>query len=54
MKKSYRRDYFHTSAWKGNSQKSTYRMLHSLPVLEQRIAYFPALELVAKLKIREQ
>src|SRR5215216_3774687 len=29
MKKSYRRDYFHTSAWKGNSAKFAYRILHS-------------------------
>ena len=31
----------HPSAWKGNSQKSTYRMLHSLPLWERRMAYFP-------------
>src|SRR5215218_6925242 len=27
MKKSYRRDYFHTSAWKGNSQKLDFRVI---------------------------
>ena len=25
--KSYRRDYFHTSAWKGNSQKLDFRVI---------------------------
>ena len=28
MKKSYRRDYFHTSAWKWNSPKSLCRILY--------------------------
>jgi hypothetical protein len=42
------------SAWKWNSQKFTYRMLHSLPLWEQRMAYFHALELTAKHKIMEQ
>ena len=44
----------HQSAWKGNSQKSTYRMLHSLPLWEQMMSYFYALELVAKHKIWQE
>jgi hypothetical protein len=44
----------HQSAWKGNSQKSTYRTLHSLPLWEQMMAYFYALELVAKHKIWQE
>jgi hypothetical protein len=37
----------------GNSPKSTYRMLHGMPLWERRMAYFPALELIAKHKIWE-
>jgi hypothetical protein len=45
----------HLSAWKGNSAKSISTIiLHSLPLWEQMIAYFPALELIAKHKICEQ
>ena len=44
----------HPSAWKGNSQKSTYRMLYGMPLWERRMAYFPALELIAKHEIWEQ
>ena len=42
MKMGSRLGYFHTSAWKCTSEKSTYRVLHSLPLWERRIAYFPA------------
>jgi hypothetical protein len=38
----------------GYSPKSTYRMLHSLPLWERRMAYFPAMELIAKHKIMKQ
>jgi hypothetical protein len=38
----------------GNSRNSTYRILHRLPLWERRIAYFTALELIAKHKIWEQ
>src|SRR5215213_11841445 len=31
----------HLSAQKRNSQRSTYRMLHSLPLWERRMTYFP-------------
>jgi hypothetical protein len=41
-------------AWKANPPNSTYRMLHSLPLWEQRMAYFPALGLIAQHKIWEQ
>jgi hypothetical protein len=44
----------HRIAWKGNSRNSTYRMLHSLPLWEQMMAYFPALELFDRHKIWEQ
>ena len=42
------------SAWNSNSQKSISPILHSLPLWERRMAYFPALELIAKHKIWEQ
>jgi hypothetical protein len=38
----------------GNSQKSNYSLLHSLLLWERRMAYFSALELIAKHKIWEQ
>src|SRR5215212_9896126 len=38
----------HRSAWKGNSQKSISTILHSLPLWEQRMAYFSILELKRK------
>jgi hypothetical protein len=44
----------HSTSWKVNSQKSTYRMLHSLPLWERRMAYFSILELIARHKIWEQ
>jgi hypothetical protein len=44
----------HRSAWKGNSQKSISTILDSLPLWERRMAYFPALELIAKHKISEE
>ena len=44
----------HRSAWKENSQKSISTILHGLPLWERRMAYFPALELVAKHKLLEQ
>jgi hypothetical protein len=44
----------HRSAWKGYSRKSISTILHSLPLWERRMAYFPALELIAKHKTREQ
>jgi hypothetical protein len=44
----------HRSAWKESSQKSISTILHGLPLCERRMAYFPALELVAKHKILEQ
>jgi hypothetical protein len=43
----------HRIAWKGNSPKSISTILHSLPPWERRMAYFPALELIAKHKIWE-
>jgi hypothetical protein len=44
----------HRSAWKGNSQKSISRIVHGLPLWEQRMAYGPTLELIAKHKVWEQ
>jgi hypothetical protein len=41
----------HRSAWKVKSQKSISKILHSLPLWERRMAYFFALELIAKHKI---
>ena len=43
----------HRIAWKGNSPKSISTIPHSLPPWERRMAYFPALELIAKHKIWE-
>ena len=34
-----------------DSQKSGSTILHSLPLWERRMAYFPALEIIAKHKI---
>ena len=44
----------HRSSWNRNSQKSISTNLHSLPLRERRMAYFPALELSAKHSIWEE
>jgi hypothetical protein len=54
LSKSKQKALIHPSAWKGNSQKSISTILHSLPLRERRMTYFPALELIAKHKIWEQ
>jgi hypothetical protein len=38
----------------GEFSEATYRMLYGMPLWERRMAYFPALELIAKHKIWEQ
>jgi NADH:ubiquinone oxidoreductase subunit E len=47
-------DFIHPTSSKGNSHKSISRILNSLPLWEQRMAYLPALELIAKYKIWEE
>ena len=37
-----------------NSTKSISTILHSLPLWERRMTYFPALELIAQHKLLEQ
>jgi hypothetical protein len=44
----------HRSSWNRISQKSISTNLHSLPLWERRMAYFPALVLSDKHKIWEE
>jgi hypothetical protein len=46
--------FIHPIAGKGNSQKSISTILHRLPLWERSMAYFSALELVARHTIWEQ